>query len=74
MKVAERTSLSGSAEARAGYHDLSARYGLARERLEQPRLRDRDLDEIEHELLRVSDDLDALNRAAVPNLAPHPDA
>ncbi len=74
MKVAERTSLSGSAEARASYHDLSARYGLARERLEQPRHRDRDLDEIERDLLQVSEDLDALNRAAVPHFGPHPDA
>ena len=74
LKVAERTSLSGSAEARASYHDLSARYGLAREQLEQPRLRDRDLDEIERDLLQVSTDLDALNRAAVPGFARPPDA
>jgi hypothetical protein len=74
VKVAERTSLSGSAEARASYHDLSARYGQARERLEQPRLSDRDLDEVERDLLRVSGDLDELNRAAVPHFGPHPDA
>jgi hypothetical protein len=74
MKVAERTSLSGSVQARDSFHDLSARYGQARERLEQPRHRDRDLDEIERELLQVSKDLDTLNRAAVPGLAPHPDA
>ena len=74
VRVAERTSLSGSAEARDRFHDLSAGYGQARERLEQQRLSDRDLDEIERDLLRVSADLDALNRAAVPGFAPHPDA
>lgn len=74
MKVAERTALSESAEARERYHDVAARYGQARERLRQGRLSDRDLDEIERELLQVSTDLDEINRAAVPNLAPHPDA
>lgn len=74
VRVAERTSLSGSAAARAGFHDLSARYGLAREQLGKSRPSDRDLDEIESELLQVSADLDDLNRAAAPGIAPHPDA
>lgn len=74
VRVAERTSLSGSTAARASYHDLSARYGQARKRLEEPRLSDRDLDQIERDLLRVSADLDDINRAAVPGIDPHPDA
>ena len=74
VRVAERTSLSESAEAKARYHDVSARYARARERLGKARLSDRDLDEIEHDLLGISTDLDEINRAAVPGLGPSPDA
>lgn len=74
VRVAERTSLSESAEARARYHDVSARYARARERLGKARLSDRDLDEIEQDLLGISTDLDEINRTAVPGLGPHPDA
>jgi hypothetical protein len=70
VRVAEATSISESPAALAGFHDLSTRYGRARERLQERHLSDRDLDEIERELVRVADELDEVSRTAVPS--PHP--
>ena len=67
IKVAEAASISESPAARAGFHDLSARYGRARERLQEKHLSDQALDEIERELVHVAAELDDVSRAAVPS-------
>ena len=67
VRVAEATSISESPAAIAAFHDLSTRYGNARERLRERHLSDRDLDDIERELVRVADELNEVSSTAVPS-------